>query len=279
MRARARRLEERKPKGQQTLAFAVGCTLAFGGMARTARAEEAEERPLATPLAGEAVSTTPEPPARPKELPPLEIGSPPFTRHVDIGGGVALVHRITSGDTGVRYPAAVGAGFWARVDVTRYLRANFYAVRTARDVNLPAGALGLAGDPGEVEVYAYSFGLRLAPTWRLGPRARTWVSAGAGWGRLELGRFDVAAAGGSFQVRERAASFVELPMGLGASFDVVPRWLAVEIETTGVFYVAQRGRAFEDGQTIDASGRRVTVGAFPMLGGGFVTTLGLSLVL
>ena len=229
----------------------------------------------------DAVSPAPEPPARPKELPPLEVTSPPFTRHVDIGAGLALVHRIPSDGTAVRYPASVGVGIWARFDVTRWLRANVYAMRTERDMQLPAGALGLAGDPGVVEFYSYSFGLRLAPTWRLTPRARAWVAAGAGWGRLELGRFSVATPAGAFPVRERTASFVELPLGLGASFDVVPNWLAVELETTGAFYpgAAQRGRAFEDGQAIDASGRRVTVGAYPRFAGGFTTTLGLSLVL
>ncbi|MDI3287606.1 hypothetical protein [Polyangium sp. 15x6] len=278
MRARVKRLDERRRKGRRTLASAAAFTLALGGATGTARGAGATEEPSTA----EAAPPAPEPPPRPKELPPLEIGSPPFTRHLDFGGGVALVHRIPSGDTGVRYPASVGMGLWARVDITSYLRASLYAVRAERDFNLPSGALGLVGDPGEVEFYTYSLGLRLMPTWHITPRARAWVAAGAGWGRLELGRFDVTAPGGGvFPVRERAASFVEIPLGLGASFDVVPRWLAIELETTGAFYpeVAQRGRAFEDGQAIDASGRRVTVGPYPKFAGGFVTTLGLSLVL
>ncbi|MDI1447361.1 hypothetical protein [Polyangium sp. 6x1] len=272
MRARVKRLEDRRRKGRRTLASAAAFTLALGGVMGTARGADANEEHA-------DADEAPEAPPRPKELPPLDITEPPFTRHVDIGGGVALVHRIPSGDTRVRYPASVGMGLWARVDITRYLRASLYAVRAERDFDLPSGALGLAGDPGEVEFYTYSFGLRLAPTWNITPRARAWVSAGAGWGRLELGRFSVASPSGVFPVRERVASFVEIPLGLGASFDVVPRWLAVELETTGAFYVGQRGRAFEDEQAIDASGRRVTVGPYPTFAGGFVTTLGLSLVL
>ncbi|MDI1433930.1 hypothetical protein [Polyangium sorediatum] len=278
MRARVKRLEDRRRRGRRALASAAAITLALGGVMGTARGASASEEAADAAAAPAA----PEPPPRPKELPPLDITEPPFTRHVDFGGGVALVHRIPSGDTGVRYPASVGMGLWARVDITRYLRASLYAVRTERDFNMPSGALGLVGDPGDAEFYTYSFGLRIAPTWRITPRARAWVSAGAGWGRLELGRFSVATSGGSvFPVRERAASFVEIPLGLGASFDVVPRWLALEIETTGAFYpeTAQRGRAFEEEQAIDASGRRVTVGPFPRFAGGFVTTLGLSLVL
>ncbi|MRG94144.1 hypothetical protein [Polyangium spumosum] len=274
MRARVKRLEQRRRSGRRALAAAAAGTFALALGSGRARAEEATEAPVV-----HGVSATPEPPARPRELPPLDVRSPPFTRHVDLGGGVALVHRFASDEPRVRYPAAVGMALWARVDVTRWLRANLYALRTERDMALPAGALGLAGDPGDVEYYAYSFGLRLAPTWHLSSRARAWASAGAGWGRLEHGRFSVVSPSGVFLVRERSASYVELPLGVGASFDVVPRWLAVELETSGVFYVGQRGRAFDEAQAVDASGRRVTVGAFPRFDGGFVTTLGLSLVL
>jgi len=247
-------------------------------------AAQADETPVEPSPSLLSVSPNPEPPPRPKELPPLEVASPPFTRHVDVGGGVALVKRVASGetelgDTSVRYPAALGFALWARWDLIRYLRANLYAVRSARDVDLPPGALGLPGDPGEVEVYTYSLGLRLAPTLPLGQRARAWVSGGVGWGRLELGRFEVASPSGPFAVRERVASFVEVPLGVGVSVDVVPGWLALDLETTGAFYVAQRGAALRPGQTIDATGRRVAVEPFPAIAGGFVTTLGLSLVL
>jgi hypothetical protein len=282
MRARTRRLGH----GRRASALAFGAALAALGALGNATPAGAEEHEGAGRAAAmDVVSVVPEPPPRPPPAPPLVITRPPFIRHVDVGGGVALVNRVASaetvtGATNVRYPAAVGFGIWARWDIVRYLRANLYALRSARDVDLPPGALGLPGDPGIVPMYTYSFGLKLAPTLPLGARARTWFAVGAGWGRLELGRFNVAAPGGSFQVRERSASFVELPFSLGTSFDLIPNWLTIELEATAALHVGQRGEALRDGaQAIDASGRRVSVGPFPEIAASFVQTLGLSLVL
>ena len=222
--------------------------------------------------------------ARPAALPPLEPTNLPNSRHVDIGAAVAFVHRVTEGQTGtegalVRYPSAVGLSLSARVDVWRYLRANLYVVRSSTTFDLPAGALGLSGNPGAVPLTGYSFGLRLSPTLPLGPRARTWLSVGAGWGRLEVGRFDVVDRAGTYRVRERAFSFVEFPLGIGTSFDIIKNWLTIEFEGTCSFQAAQRGTALENRQTINAEGKRAAVGPFPSLAATFVQTLGLALVL
>jgi hypothetical protein len=207
-------------------------------------------------------------------------------RHVDIGGGVALVNRVAAAEapagtpTAVRYTPSVGFGLWARWELVRWLRMNLYFVRSEHEAGMPPGALGLPGDADPVELYTYSFGARLAPTWQFGPRLRTWVSAGAGWGRIEVERFGVRQGNlGTFTVRNRNASFIEFPFGLGASFDVIPKWLVIELEVVGAFNVGERGDALREGQAIDASGRRVDVGPFPEIQGSFVQTLGLSLVL
>jgi hypothetical protein len=235
-------------------------------------------------LAEQSDAQIPSKTARPASLSPLEPARLPTTRHVDVGLGVALVQRVAEGQTDAitsleRYPSAVGGSLSARVELFRYLRANFYAVRASGSADLPYGALGLPGDPAPLGVTSYAFGLRLSPTLPLGPRARTWLSLGAGWGRIEVGRFDVASAGGTFRVRERAFSFVELPVSIGTSFDIIENWLTVEFEATGSFHVAQRGTALNNGQAIDTSGRRIAVGRFPSLAASFVQTLGLSLVL
>jgi len=220
-------------------------------------------------------------PARPPPPPELEPTKLPESRHVDIGAGVALVQRVAAGQTTpefVRYPAAVGVGLSARVDVWRYLRASLYVVRASTVTDLAPGALGLPGDPGEVTLTNYSFGLRLSPMMPLGPRARAWATLGAGWGRLEAGRFEVVNGGSTYRVRERAFSFVEFPMGLGCSIDIVKNWLAVEFEATAAFHAAQRGTARENGQTI-VNGQRTAVLPFPEIAVTFVETIGLALIL
>lgn len=235
--------------------------------------------------AEEAEAGEPSGPARPAPPPPLEPTKLPESRHVDIGAAVALVQRVADGQTSdgtVRYPAAVGVGLSARVDVWRYLRANLYVLRASTTTDLGPGALGLLGDPSDVRITSYSFGLRLSPTLPIGPRARAWVTLGAGWGRLEVGRFNVQHVNGmtdaSYQVRERAFSFVEFPMGLGFSVDIVKNWLALEFEATGAFHGAERGTARENGQAI-VDGERKTIKPFPEIAGTFVQTIGLALIL
>lgn len=253
----------------------VAFGIAFGLAALTLPAVAFAEQ-SAAPISSNA--------ARPAALPPLEPAHLPITRHVDIGVGVALVQRVAEGQTDgatalERYPAAVGVGLSARVEVFEYLRANLYAVRASGSMDMPYGALGLPGDPDPLTTTSYSLGLRLSPTLPLGPRARTWLSVGAGWGRIEAGRFNVASGGGTFQVRERAFSFVEFPVSIGTSFDLIKNWLTIEFEATGAFHVAQRGKARENGQAIDTGGHRIPVGPFPSLAASFVQTLGLALVL
>ncbi len=254
----------------------VACGVAFGLVALTLPAVA-----LAEQSDGATSSKTS---ARPAPLSPIVPADLPISRHIDIGVGVAIVQRVAEGQTGTktsleRYPSAVGVGLSARAQLFRYLRTNLYFVRASSSMDLPVGALGLPGDPKPLTVTSYSFGLRLSPTLPIGPRARTWLSFGAGWGRLEVASFYVASAGGTFRVRERAFSFVELPVSFGTSFDIIKNWLTVEFEVTGAFHVSQRGTALRSGQAIDTNGRRIAVGPFPSLAASFVQMLGLSLVL
>lgn len=235
-------------------------------------------------LAEESAEDTSSKASRPPPLEPLEPAKLPTSRHVDVGLGVALVERLTEGQTNAgpanfRYPAMIGVGLSARVDVWKYLRANLYMMRSSTSTDPAAGTLGLPGDPGLVPLKSYALGLRLSPTLRLGPRARTWISVGAGWGRMEMGRFDVQRGADSYVVRERSFSFLEFPVGLGTSFDIIKNWLAVEFEATGAFHTSERGTARNSGQTIDPDGRRITVGPFPEITATFVQTIGLALVL
>lgn len=265
MRKRTRRLGQELSRG----ALAAGL---FCGLLALPASSWAEDAPAK------------EEPPRPPPLPPLAVTPPPPTRHLDLGVGFSLLSRLTNpetddGPTAVRYPPSPGLALSARLDVFRYFRAGAYLLWNAGNMELSPGSLGLPGDPGEVHVTAYSFGLRLAPTLPLGPRARAWVSAGVGWGRLELGRFDVVTSSGSFQVRERSASHAELPLGLGASFDVIRNWLAVELEVTGAIYLGERGNSLNPGQAIDPLGRTVRVGRFPRIEATFAQTIGLALLL
>jgi hypothetical protein len=86
-----------------------------------------------------------------------------------------------------------------------------------------------------------------------------------------------------YPVRERAMSFVEIPVGIGTSYDVIRNWLTIELEVTGAFALGQEGESVRSAQAIDARlprlGRKVPIGGLPLIDASFVQMLGLSLVL
>ncbi len=229
----------------------------------------------------------PETPARTPlpNVPPAP--SPAWQRHVEIGGDLAFVARPSrpdSGDPGQRgvaYEPTIGFGIHASWQIHRYVAFRGYFVDARHDVTLPKGALGLRGTVTMPAVYTYAFGARLAPTLPLGDRARTWASAGIGWGRFEFDRMTVKEDGrAEYQVRERADAFIEYPIGVGTSFDIlkgVPN-IMVSFEVTGAFVSPEEGAAVEHAQAIDSYGRKIRVGGFPHVTSSFVQTIGLSLV-
>ena len=68
-------------------------------------------------------------------------------------------------------------------------------------------------------------------------------------------------------------------MGIGAAFEIIPRWLRVHVELTGALAPSQTGPAMEHTQTLDAAGKIRDVGPMPRLDATIVQTIGLSLVL
>jgi hypothetical protein len=72
---------------------------------------------------------------------------------------------------------------------------------------------------------------------------------------------------------------VEIPIGVGAAFEIIPRWLRIHLELTGSFIPGQTGAALEHAQTIDPAGKPRDVGPMPKLDYSIAQTIGLSLVL
>ena len=267
------------------VAVFVGALAVLFLCAAAGAAEAKEEQPQTqthkTSDPGKTGAKTAEP--RP---PPLGAGEPasppPWRRSIDVGFDLAFVTRPAASDEGgtpVRYDPGIGYGVHGRIHLLRHLRFTAYFVEAEHHVELPPGSLGQAGALELDSVSTFSFGARLMPTWPFSDRLRGWLTVGAGWGRLEVDRMKVIEAGGELTVRERSMSFVEVPVGIGTSFDIVPRWLALEVEVTGAFVVGQQGSSIQSAQAIDAAGTVRSIGSFPKLGGSFVQTIGLSLLL
>jgi hypothetical protein len=224
-----------------------------------------------------------EPPPRPP-LPPEPPRAPvPWAQHLEISTGLAVTELISTLD-GASRPSPVrfrpGPGFFVDLGwkVFRYLRFSGFVVEANHSLQLPAGALGLQGPIQSGSVHTYTFGARLSPMLPIGQRVRLWLSAGAGWGRMEYPRM-TAPELGSNPVRERSASIVEIPLGLGAAFEVIPRWLAIHAAFTGSVVPSQIGDALEPGQAIDAAGKMKAIGPLPKLDASCAQMIGLSLLL
>ncbi|WP_433929842.1 hypothetical protein AB3662_39025 [Sorangium cellulosum] len=270
----------------------VGRGLAAGAIAlacaATARAEEPTDA-----RSGQDAASASEPPRPPR--PPLPPAPPPprlpWGRHIEVGADVALVNRIGARDvdgnpTRVRLKPAIGLGLHARWEILDHLRFSAFFVHAEHELALAPGALAQPGsitaeprEDGAPSVRTIALGARFAPTLPLSERARSWLSVGIGYDRFYVGRMRVSEPAGDFTIRERGASYVEIPLGVGMSFDVVRNWLTIELETTGAFLLGRGGEATREGQAIDAQGRRRAVGPLPQARGSFIQTLGLSLVL
>jgi hypothetical protein len=251
-------------------------------LAPAARAEGAPPAPA--PPAAQADDTDKKPPRPP--LPPLPEAKPvPWEEHAEIGGGVAFAEVLSTqaGDgkpTPVRLRPGVGGHVRLAWHLLRYLDFTGYMVEADHPLTMPSGSIGIPGSFANASAHSYFFGGRLSPTLPIGDRVRLWATVGGGWGLVAYPDLTVTAPGGSpFTIRGRTSTIVEIPLGLGASFEIVPRWLRIYAELTGSFYPSQIGAALEIGQAVDDTGRIRNVGPMPHLDGGFTQTIGLSLLL
>ncbi len=229
---------------------------------------------------------------------PIELPAPPgWERRLELGVDIAYVNRpFADGlvQPGNRYQTNVAWGLHLHWDVLPWLRFHPYFIDAHHDIVFPSQGLATGSSSGissaatltdadgneDISVATFVFGAKIAPTLALSPRARGWISAGVGWGRFEFPLMQVTEPNGKlFEIRERAGVFVEIPIGIGLSFDVIPRWLAVEYEASAAVVLGQSGDAHENVQTVDADGNLRQIGPFGAIEGSFVQTLGLSLIL
>ena len=220
----------------------------------------------------------PEAPPRPP-LPPEPPSTPlPWERHLEVGADLLFVARPTS--SAVHLGVAAGYGAHLTWELLRYLRCTFYVEGARQSLSFDAGALGQPGPISSPSVSSYMFGARFSPTLPLTPRLRAWLTAGVGWGRLEYGRMTTSDPGqAAFSIPERSGYVVELPLGGGIAFDLIPRWLSIQAELTGAPLLGHQGSAFEPAQAIDAAGKKRTIGALPTFDASIVQSIGLSLLL
>lgn len=194
------------------------------------------------------------------------------TRHASTDDGV--------NPDGIGYDPAFQLAFQGRGYVWPWLNFAVYHLRASHEISLPRGAAGMDYETVDMgTVLTYSLGARLEPTYRVSDSFRTWLSLGVGWGRMSLEKVTVYEEARSYTVRERAGVFVEVPVGIGASYEVVPRWLAVQAEANVAHLSKQSGKLFDPTPYVDSQGSRGTVEPMPTQTISTSFVLGVSLIL
>jgi len=187
----------------------------------------------------------------------------------------------------------------ARAELARWMGLRFVARHATHGVSLShprmVDADGAAA-PADTELRqaaldAWLLAARLEPTWVMTPRLRLWVGLGAGWLRVEAPAVEGTLGGGcapgevagtpltcTIVSADRSAVATELGATLGASIDLVPDWLALNLSTGLGVVVDQSGTLFDSVQAFSA-GSRYEVGGYPRFGSSATLLLGLGLLL
>ncbi|MFW5741119.1 MAG: hypothetical protein ACOC1F_12210 [Myxococcota bacterium] len=236
--------------------------------------------PLAITFAGASVAATVAGDARASDE--LESGTDPQAEFSTLAG-IATRHASTDDSVnpdGIGYEPAVKLAFQGRGYVWPWLNFAIYYVRASHAINLPRGAADIDYESIDIgNVLAYSLGARLEPTYQVSDEFRTWLSIGVGWGRMSLDEVTVQETNRSYTVRERSGVFVEVPIGIGASYEVIPRWLAIQAEADIAHLSKQSGKLYDTTPYVDSQGSRGTVGPMPTQTVSAGLLLGVSLIL
>jgi hypothetical protein len=261
----------------------LGLVCTFPGVAH---ADPPADDAAPVEAAPEKAAPEKEKPARPKPLAEEEIDVEglPKLRRLDIGGSLLWVSRLGEGDvdgeaTGVNYAPALGFGIHARVTIIPQLQAGVYFGGSRHGVHLARGAMDVADDVTSDSLQTLWIGAKAFPTWPMSDRVRTWLALGVGWGRFEFPEMNASRDGvGAYVIRERGSSFVEFPLGVGGSIEIIDEWLSIDFELSFSPTIHQDHDSFERAQVIVGGGID-HVGPLAPAPWTFTQALGLSLLL
>jgi hypothetical protein len=258
--------------------------------------------PATPPASNAAAPAKPKPdpatvlPPRPPTLPYEQPVPVPWERHLEVGPDLAFVTQPASHDehgktTGVHYNSTFGFAAHATWQMLKNLQFTFYFVDSNQGLRFDPGALGLPGQiSSQDSAHTYSFGVRFQPMIPFTPKLRGWLSGGIGWARWDFPRMEVAdgtmhcaqnkyVLSQCYMLYERSDNMAVFPIGIGASFDVIPRHLSLVVEFNAALPAFQSGTAISTTRAVNDAGLNVPVGGLPLVDVMLVETVGLSIVL
>lgn len=196
---------------------------------------------------------------------------------LDVGPHVGVAVRTARGDRGISYQPALAYGAFVRAMVVDNFDLRIEWVRAAHGVDAASSELvAVDGDVEQPALDIYVLGavaegyLHPVPEWRL--RA----GLGVRWGRVEAPPLEPrSAADGS----RRTGTFLEYPLELGASYEVVRRLLQVDLALSAALVTDQSGDYFTGSTAFAPDGTRVDVSGYPDFGLALYGLLGVTLML
>jgi len=203
--------------------------------------------------------------------------------NVSVLGGLGVRRATTDPSVnpdGIAYQPGFAMSVQGRAYVSSWLNVSLYYVRSYHAIEAPQGAAGIDYDERDLDtLFAFSLGARAEPTYHVSDQFRAWLSVGVGWGRMTLDEMYVRKGAREYTVRPRKGVFMEVPFGLGASWEFLPRWAAVSAEASIAPTYKQSGDLFDPAPFVDNDGRLDSVGNFPTQTLTSTFLLGLAVVL
>ncbi len=205
------------------------------------------------------------------ETAPVHADPDDAGRMAELGVGSGFVYRRASTDTdnnpgGISYGGSLGIDAQARAYLVPWLRIAVYYLGGYESIDIPRGAASIEYDDLDLgRAWAFSLGGRIEPTWHVSDRFRAFGIVGAGWGRMKTPPMQVQNEATSYAVDRRAGVWVEFPVGVGATFDVVRNRLGLSFESTVAPHGSQSGSLFGAVQYVDSNGTMGHVQGMPKL--------------
>jgi len=299
-------------------AATVACTLSMTGTsgaapgepaAPAAPTEEATDTPEGTPPAqppaeSSTVAARPDrdtdddepahlapPPAAPHaadQYPRPYLQRPPAPsplRGLELGADLGVTQRSADGTTADYQPGPTYGGYavlplvsWRRSpELGRFLlgmriRAGgeTHSVSVKSDLGVPGGEFV------QPDLSGLHLGVRLEPGYQITPWLAAFVGIGVAWARFEAPPLQAQV---NITAATRTGTLVEFPFALGASVEIVPGWVNVNLAGWVSVVADNEGSLFESGQAIDPNGMPAALQALPEFGTSFAGRLSLGVIL
>lgn len=188
---------------------------------------------------------------------------PPY--QLELGPDVAFVQRLSaSSAAGASAKAALAPGMLGRAYLWPWLGLTVRYNRAEHTLVLEPGALqtGAAALEPAADLQVTTLQAALQPTVQIRPTLRLFASAGLGWGSVIAPAIRLPGATLS-SIRQRRGVQVEVPLGVGLGWWVLPRWVNISYEASLAPAYSSSGDAYSTDIYVNQQGKNAFVGPLP----------------